>query len=644
MNCITVDWCTRNGRKLLRIYGTLLVLLLISCSVQAQLPGSHPRGFLDEKDVATLREKIRRVPFRAMYESLIRVAKRQQRAQDNRSYEPYADSDLLEHQAYLYLLTGDQTWAASAWRSAERILTDSVYFLNPLSRGLTRAKLLQKMAIAYDFCYAGWSERQRTRVNDQLFRVMFSVNANMGHQANYAIESNWMGVRYGSVLLATYVWDQPADADNRSAVLPLRWDATNRLQDHLEAVIFANGWNGESMSYHAYGWTFVGPALLAMKQNIRSFNLATYVPETMNTLHGIMTSTVAIAHKEGGVGVQADLSDDDLLFSTEGLLGMAFRLYPPEQHAALKWMHDYLIPPKGYATAADSYLWYSLLYYPDTLTSQNPAEIGWLTYHDPEQGIVVTRNRFRDENDVVATYNARATSIRGHRGPDTNTFRLIGTGVPWIIGGGRTPLTAGQSAFFPSPEETVDKDNRHLGTLNRYRFFPDGRGGFALGSGSCVGTENHRRLVYTSFDTTSQAQAVVVVVDSSANGRRWRINTPEFNRVEEDTDGYTLVAPNGSSMRVRFLADSLPAHLAGGRVSYGGKTTKHNQGIWYQNQRYTHSRYLEYHNRGTVVAIITLQPPDENHPKAVFEALNNSIVMGDLQITLPWFQDDQEAR
>lgn len=644
MNSLTDGWRTKDGRKLLRGYRTVWVLLLISYGVQAQASGAHPRGILGEKDVITLREKIQHAPFRAMYENLVRVAQRQQRAQATRSYEPYADSDLLENQAYLYLLTGDQTWAEGAWRSAERILTDSVYFLDPLSRGLTRAKLLQKMAIAYDFCYAGWSELQRTRVNDQLFRVMFSVSANMGHEANYAIESNWMGVRYGSVLLTTYVWDRPLASHDRPAELPLRWDATKRLQDHLKAVIFANGWNGESMSYHAYGWTFIGPALLAMKQNMRNFDLASYAPEVVNTLHALMTSTVAIEQKEDGRGMQADLADDDLMFSTEGLLGMAFRLYPPEQHAALKWMHDYLIPPEGYAAAADNHLWYSLLYYPDTLASQNPAEIGWLTYHDPEQGIVVTRNRFQDENDIVATYNARATRIRGHRGPDTNTFRLIGTGVPWVIGGGRTHLTAGQSAFFPSPEETAVEDNQHLGTLNRYRFFPNGRGGFALGSGNCVGTENHQRLVYTAFDRASRAQAVMVVVDSSANGRRWRINTPEFNRVEEHADGYTLVAPNGSSMRVQFLAASLPVRLANGRVPYGGKTTRHNQGIWYQNKQYTHSRYLDYRNQGTVVAVITLQPPGENHPKAVLEASGNSVVVGDLEITLPWFQDSQESR
>ncbi len=445
------------------MYRIVLVLFFFSNSSYAQTKGLHPRGFIGTDELPALRDKIKREPFKAMYENTLRVAQRQQAQQVDRAYDPYADGDLLAIQAYLYLLTGDQSWAERAWISAERVLGDSTFFNAPLSRGLTRARLLQKMALAYDFCYSGWTDPQRRQVNDRLFDVLFSVNANMGHEANYAIESNWMGVRYGSVILASYVWDHDASSAERSPVLPLRWDATKRLQNHLEAVIFANGWNGESMSYHAYGWTFIGPALLTLKKNSKDFDLTDFVPETVNTLQGIMTSTVAIEHSTGVRGMQADLSDDDPMFSTEGLLGTAFKLYPAEQQAVLKWMHDYLIQPESYAGNEDGHLFYSILYYPDTLEKQNPAEIGWLTYHDPDQGVVVTRNRFRDENDIVVTYNAKATRIQGHAGADINTFRIIGTGVPWVIGAGRTGLTAGQTNLFPGPGRNRRKERSRIG-------------------------------------------------------------------------------------------------------------------------------------------------------------------------------------
>ena len=618
----------------------VLVLFFLSGVSHAQTKELHPRGFIGPDELPALRDKIKREPFKAMYDNTLRVAQRQQAQQTDRAYDPYADGDLLGVQAYLYLLTGDQSWADRAWVSAERVLGDSTYFNAPLSRGLTRARLLLKMTLAYDFCYQGWTEPQRRRVNDRLFDVLFSVNANMGHEANYAIESNWMGVRYGSVILASYVWDHDASRGERSPVLPLRWDATKRLQDHLEAVIFANGWNGESMSYHAYGWTFIGPALLALKKNTKNFNLADFVPETVNTLHGLMTSTVAIEHSTGVRGMQADLSDDDPMFSTDGLLATAFRLYPTEQHAALKWMHDYLIRAESYGGNDDGHLFYSILYYPDTLEKQNPAEVGWLTYHDPEQGIVVTRNRFRDENDVVVTYNARATRIRGHAGPDANTFRIIGAGVPWVIGAGRTGLTAGQTNLFPAPAATAEKNDGGLGKLHDYKFFGEGEGSYAIGSGSCVGTRNHRRTLYVSFDPASRAEAVVVVADHSANGRRWRVNTPEFNQLETNANGYTLAAPNGSSMRVQFVQNPGPAQLESGKLPYGGRTVSHNSGIRYRGEAYAHSRYVDCHCQGSVTAVITLQSAGKKHPEVVSGKSANDLSVADLKITLPTLPED----
>ena len=600
------------------IFYKFILLLFIPVAIHAQPGSSHPRGIIKPEDVVVLREKINRKPFRAMYESLLAGTEQQIKEQAIRPYDPYADSRLLGKQSYLFLLTGDPKWAKGAWVSAQRILQDSVYFNDPLSRGLTRALLLQKMALAYDFCYAAWSKGQRQQVNDCLFNVMFSVNANMGHSANYAIESNWMGVRYGAVILASYIWDPPATQEgSRTPVQPIRWDATKRLRDHLDKTLFANGWNGESMSYHIYGWTFVGPALLAMKNNLSHFELAEFAPKSINTWHGIATSTVAI-RQQGTQGMQADLSDDDLMFSTNGVLGMAFQLYPKEQLPALKWMHDYLIDSVDFHPPTDDgQLFYSILYYPDTLQPQNPAEIGWLTYHDSEQGIVISRNRFRDENDIVSTYNAKATRIKGHSGPDANTFRLIGLGVPWIIGGGRTGLTAGQSNFFPVKEETATKDNKGLGKLQDHCFIEKSSDTYAVGSGSSVGTQGHYRIHYTTFDEACGAAAVIVVKDSSANGKRWRINTPEFNEVQEMENGYRLISPQGESMQVVFVSPEAPLRIERGKLRYGGNTESHNAGIWYEGQVFTHSRYIDVFCEREVTAVISLQTAGRAHPKVV---------------------------
>ena len=617
---------------LVRITLPILVMVLPLASF-GHGQSIHPRSIISAKEVPALRKKAQREPFLSMIQHKTAHVEKMQDSQDDRAYDPYKDGDLMVQQAFLYLLTGNMEWAASCWKSALRILDDDEIMTNPISRGLTRARLLKNMALSYDFCYPAWSPEQRQTVNDQLYETMFSVNANMGYSANYSIESNWMGVRFGSVVLASFVWD-PKDADAvRTPEKPLQWDAGKRLQDHLDKQIFTNGWNGESMSYHIYGWTFVGPALLAMRENLSSFNLMDFVPQTLNTLHSLMTSTVNINNK-GTRGMTADLSDDDMMFSTAGVLAMGFSLYPEEQHGALKWMHDYLIKPEDYNHYTDETLFYSILYYPEETESQNPAELGWLTYHDPDQGIVIHRNRFQDENDMVTTYNAKQTCIRGHAGPDTNTFRVVGLGVPWVIGGGRTGLTAGQSNLFPVVEETAERDEKNLGTLHQYQF--DEEDSYAVGSGNTVGTKAHQRVMFTSFDEKTHAEAVVIIADQSANGRRWRINTPEFNQFEEHQNGYLLTAPNGSSMRVTFLNTKSKPDIKTGLVRYGGKTEAHNYGIWYNEQGYAHSRYIDFYCDKEVTAVITFQNADKQHPKVTYPK-PKQILVGNYRISLPEF-------
>ncbi len=150
-----------------------------------------------------------------------------------------------------------------------------------------------------------------------------------------------------------------------------------------------------------------------------------------------------------------------------------------------------------------------------------------------------------------------------------------------------------------------------------------------------MGTRNHRRTLYVSFDPASQAEAVIVVVDQSANGRRWRVNTPEFNQLETNSRGYTLAAPNGSSMRVQFLQNPKPVQLESGQLPYGGRTVRHNGGIRYQGEGYAHSRYVDCYCQGSVTAVITLQSAGKKHPEAILGKSAYGLSVADLQLKLP---------
>ncbi|MGB3589743.1 MAG: hypothetical protein WBA23_24560 [Tunicatimonas sp.] len=607
--------------------------LLTICGPLALAQFDHPRSIVTQDQIENIRARLSSNPYQTMLANLVRTGEWHRiESKDDATYDPYEESDRLGVWAYLYLLTEEPGWANLAWQATEKILADTVYLTNPLAKGLTRARLLQKLAYAYDFCYPAWSEAQRQLVNTALFDVLYSVHTTMGYAANYNIESNWMGVRYGSVILASRVWDW-SDTVNfkRSPVLPIQWDATKRLQDHIQANIYPSGWNVESMSYHIYNWTFVGPALITLQNQLSSFSLLDYAANVQHSLPALMTSVVSIRN-QNNQGFTADLSDDDPMFSTGGVLAMSFPLFPEKQLPALKWMHNYLIDHKSYQ-ADDGQLAYSILFYPDNIVPKNPTSLGWNTFVSEETGIVVFRNRFENENDIVATYHAKVNRIRGHQGPDTNTIRLIGLGVPWIIGGGRTGLTAGQSNLFPSKEETAERDSKGLGKLHNYAFSDNETSGYAVGSGSAVGTQNHHRQFYVDFNHPS-AEGVFVVQDSSINGQRWRINTPEFNQYEPDKDGFMLTAPNSASLKFTVLHTNGLIKLDTGKIAYGGRTKQHNLGIAYQGQTYQFSRYIDVFCDKNITVVMTLQPAGETHPEV--KVKDETIWVGEKKLNMPF--------
>ena len=150
--------------------------------------------------------------------------------------------------------------------------------------------------------------------------------------------------------------------------------------------------------------------------------------------------------------------------------------------------------------------------------------------------------------------------------------------------------------------------------------------------------------MYTSFDEKSLAEAVILIKDQSDNGKRWRLNTPGFNQVEKNESGYQLKAPNGSSMQVTFLPTSQTVALDRGMLRYGGETQRNNNGIWYQNQSYPNSQYIDFFCDKEVLAVITLQPKGEVHPKAILKEKAQIIRVGELEIALPKFPNTASER
>ncbi|WP_209331366.1 hypothetical protein [Lunatimonas salinarum] len=590
----------------------------------ADVVGKHPRGLILAEEVPTLRKRLSSGRYAGVAEALEREVNQLLFTLDSASIvaaEPLALS--AEKLAVLYLFTGNERFAERAFHQLELLFEDEIIVKDPFSRGLTRAAVLRSVAIAYDFCFTGWTQPWRNQVNAELLKLIFNTQANMGREANYSLVSNWMGVRWGAVLLGGMVWDNP-DSEQPSPIDPLVWDATKRLADHTQVNIYPQGWNAESIGYHIYNWSFIGPALIAF-QNRRSHlsdGLKLLAPHALGSLKAMGAAMVSIPARAGLIGMKPDLSDDNLNLGT-GLFGMAFRLYPQEQQATIKWMHDYL---------GDSSL-YSVLYYPEDLVAENPTESNWLSQVDTTQGVVVFRNKFADSRDVVAAFNTSSKRIAGHKGPDVNTFRIIGGGAPLVIGGGRTNKIAGQTNLFTEKPASAGAGSPDPGRLEKYGFFQGGSG-YAVGVGSSTGVVGHRRKFTANYDPRSGAVAVFLVEDQSENGQVWRLATPEFNQIKVHDSGYTILAPTGYALHVFALDGAVESAVSQELVPYGGSLSRVNPGIIWNNERYTHGKVIDFAMKQNLTVLLVLTGPNEALPSIERIPETNGIRVGGLKLKL----------
>jgi hypothetical protein len=177
-----------------------------------------------------------------------------------------------------------------------------------------------------------------------------------------------------------------------------------------------------------------------------------------------------------------------------------------------------------------------------------------------------------------------------------NTIRLIGLGAPFLVGGGRTGHTAGQTNLFARPP--ADKSDDTLGKVLQAEL------GRVVVEESCMGVDSHRRAVAIDYSGQSGAPGLFVNGETSRNGRFWRLNTPEFNKVASDGNFITITSPTGSSLVVTLLEPAAPVFRTGVMERSTGDT---NLGVPYHGVTYLSNKWIETDVQGRVFAVMTLQ-------------------------------------
>lgn len=606
---------------------TCLIIILHHPFDPAFAQKSHPFILANEQQIDEARQKVDREPYQSMLQDII--AKEQQLTETAIGANEH--SYLARIKSSIFLLTGDTARAKESFHIIKALSTDQEHILNPYSFGLTRASILRNLAMTYDFCYPVWSEDQREQVFQIVFNLMQSVTSNMGVMANYRLESNWMGIRYGSVLLSSVALNDSTSIHlgKNTEVKTHIWDAKERLRDHILKSHTPDGWFAETMGYQLYAGMFVFPALIAF-QNMHEEGVVAlndYSPEVLKGFPQHITGTVSIPSGKR-LGIKPDLANDNIAsYITQWPLWE--RILPAEEQPYLRWMLRYLYQP-GFSDPAEDLL-YSILFHDDQKDFTNPAHGGFLTYHDPTTGVAMFRNTFKDSADIVATFVTSAKRYGGHSGPDNLSFRIMGLGNIWAVGTGRTGDPTGQTTLFPA--ETPDPLPNPLpnGKVVDYQANPQTGSGFIKSKGSCVGVEEHQRLFIADYTGHSGAEALFVVKDSSENGKIWRMHTPGFNTIEILPNGVLITAPNQSTMKI-----SVPqwekTKIEISEVRYGGKTIRHNPGVGFNKQYYLDNHLINIVCDGNITVVMTLAQPGNTHPEIEFA--KDKIKVGESTISL----------
>ncbi|MDA3959521.1 MAG: hypothetical protein PF961_01940 [Planctomycetota bacterium] len=265
---------------------------------------------------------------------------------------------------------------------------------------------------------------------------------------------------------------------------------------HLNANLGGAFWNPEGVGYLSYPFEFTSVFAVAARRAGLG-DLVQEVPGYRDTGLVPYLASAPIPTRDRQRGICVDLSDDNPGQCFNGGAGAVFGVLAGDDRrlAALRWCYDRWEGAlgSGHYDAGRGGVLYSLLWYPETIEPLDPSAVFGRALVDRIHGIGLCRNAWDGEHDCVVALNACSRRPHGgHAGPDTNALRIIGLGAVFVVGGGRTGRTAGQSNLFPG--EPPPRGDRGRGVLEFARTEINGSA-TAAAAWECARTGAAARLI-----------------------------------------------------------------------------------------------------------------------------------------------------
>lgn len=606
----------------------LPVLLLASAALTA---AEHPRLLFSAAELPALRAKVKEAPFTAMVDRL-----RADLDTNNWGTDPanpkasYDQAAVGLRAAFLYALTGDDALARKARTLVEGQLADAKNWANGRTKGLALFMHGSRVALCYDWCHGApsWDAEFSAKVSRELKRHGEIVVRSGGSEQNTNPASNWQGSRFaagGLCLLATDETVETKDLDN----------CYNRvaryLRENLGSGKESRGWNTEGLGYTYFPMgNYVCPFAEAMLRHDPAKDLRKACGGAEWTL---WTCSAAIVKTSLGL-LRPDFGDDNPGANAEGCMGWAFRWCPSELQPGLAWVYDRTVGAAGDKTYDRSRFGTiaSILYHPGTeVAPRDPLTIPeWREGFDDRggNGIFTFRNAYQGVDDVCLQLNAKLIGDRGHSGPDSLSFRLVGANALWGTGGGRYGKKTGgidaywrsQNTVYPGDPDGKVTTNGEKGRVLGGAVAEDGSGWLSLAGTNNVGTANLRRLVACDWKRNGSLGAIVIS-DLSDNGRFWQMCTTADNTVTIAGNRFTISAPGGYTLQGTVLHPADAKLATGTRIRGSSVTPSLNENRW-----------VTAEGDGAFLVALTIAGPKGTHPAASADGAWNGTRKGEVTV------------
>jgi hypothetical protein len=585
---------------------------------------THPRLLVDTAELPELRDRITREPFASMVTELESFAEI-----DTTSGVEYGQTVAAVNCGFLYLLTGDDAWAAKARGYAEMRLTDtgSSHGWDKDIKGLALYWHGRGIALAYDFCYdaPSWNTAAGLGTNPaepfvDYVRVRLKAQADRiyedgGKEQNTNPASNWQNNRFASAGLIYLAIEEMLTDSEKARIDGCMAKVETYLIENMGDSPDSRGYNIEAIGYQMYPWSFTGPFAIAAER-MGYGRLADAAPAAAAyALWNVYSVALKIPHLWGDhFGVHLDFGDDNNSHRGEGCYGLAFYFCPEFLHPGLRFWYDRLVGELGDQTwdRERHGLMYSILYYRDDVEPENPLAIKEWTNAFLEtggNGYFTFRNEYEEGREIMAQLYAKFRGNKGHSGPDALSFRIAGLDAPFAVGGGRygPDINAAdtgkkQDAYLrsmntlypvdPANELTISGNSGEL--VGVPQLFDGGGGSVSLHiDRNNVDTLDHTRRFLADYSPASGADAVYVISDTSDNGNWWQFCQvdldPAVQAITVDGNTFTVTNPNGTFLTgtVLYPASNLRwetgTRIRGSDYGYYGVRYNTNEFVHFQS-------------------------------------------------------------